>query len=108
MLFKFCSKCNLDFPGSLLNCPKCGLPLSGKDVHEGWCILSVELNSTPDTFPETYYVVFFRTPDGGRGFCRSSTDIPVGEKILLSEDQFGQICVIERGSGNQRRKDNTA
>ncbi|MCW6168871.1 MAG: hypothetical protein LVQ96_04960 [Thermoplasmatales archaeon] len=108
MLFKFCSRCNVDFPSSLLECPECGLPLLSKNVHEGKCILSIELNSTPDTFPDTYHVVFFQTANGGRGFCRSSTDIPSGEKIRLSEDQHGQVCTIDRAFGNEREKNNMA
>ncbi len=92
MLFRFCSHCNMDFPQSMVRCPRCNSELMDRDVTEGRCVLSVQLNATPDNFPESYWIVMFSTEHKGRGFCRSRNEIPMGKKIVLSEDQYGQTC----------------
>ncbi len=93
MLFNKCQKCSAEFLFKRGVCPEChSSEIKQIEVAEGKVLDSVHLIATPSPFPDAYSIVLFETPGGARGFCRTEQQFSSGEKVAISEDEFGPVC----------------
>lgn len=95
MEFRKCVECGTEYLFPRRRCSGCGsedfekIPALNGVVED-----SVHLIATPEPFPEEYSIILFRTEGGGKGFCRSDTDIEPGTGIAVTEDDSGPVCTV--------------
>lgn len=93
MKFNECMKCSTEFLFSRAVCPECGSEdIATTDVKNGKAVEVVHLIATPAPFPDEYSVVLFQTPNGTRGFCRTTAPISKGQDIEITGDEYGPLC----------------
>lgn len=93
MKFNKCQDCSAEFLFKRAKCPECSSSsLQQIEVVEGKALETVHLIATPNPFPDDYSVVMFETSGGARGFCRTTQDIKKGNKVSITEDEFGPVC----------------
>ncbi len=73
-------------------CPKChSKEIEEKEFSEAVVVRSVKLVSTPEPFPDEYYLIYAEFEKTGF-FCRSTEELEPGTEISVREDEYGWTC----------------
>ena len=91
-----CNECNRTMGTGRFLCPKCGSEnIIIIDEKEGICDFSWALYSTPEGFPEKYFIVIYSTTYKTRGFCISQEKMERGSRIRVFRKEGKIFCELQ-------------
>lgn len=93
MILRRCGNCGETFLVPRVRCPKCfGENFDEVVVNEGVVSDCIEIITTPDPYPERYFLVLAKTVAGVSVFCRSDREIARGSTVVIKDLELGPVC----------------